>query len=263
MGFSIDAVVREHIREYERTTAGWGRTKECVAKLKDGLCTWQNSGLEEGLGNGVVMKIAPLAFWFAHVHHLPEESCITSIERLACLTHRNPVCVASAVIHCCALTRLFSPAGCVLDTLAQRYQFIAWLTSRADSLEPIYRLCDSPYRLSVRLKRLLALAPNEPTDAQILDIAQGGGYNAVDSLMVVYGVLLKCGPNFEAILHTASLGGNTDSNCSMIGSIVGGLRGVAALPRQYVDALLMHDAVIQVGEQLGTLVETLKPGPRL
>lgn len=256
--FDMEAIVREHIRELDRTTDGWGRTKQCITRLKEGDCTWRDSGLAEGLGNGVVMKLAPLAFLYAHIL-VSETDRSTTVQQFTRMTHRHPVCLASALIHCKALERLFAYQTVSLETLRERYAFMQWLQVVARQCEAQYALTGTMYCLSERLLQLCALAPKEPTDEQLLDIARGGGYNAVDSLMIVYGVLLKCGICFDAIAHAASLGGNTDSNCGMIGSIVGGRLGQSAFPREYIDALLLHEEVIQTGEKFALLFQFSVP----
>lgn len=61
----MQSLVEAHIAAYDERTNGWGSgTKMAVQRLKEGVPPTQ-SGTKETSGNGVLIKLAPLCFWYA------------------------------------------------------------------------------------------------------------------------------------------------------------------------------------------------------
>lgn len=74
-------VAAEHAKEWLQCTAGWGGTRKSVQAVVEGTTTWkesgtnlpsliislniQNLGRVDAMGNGVVMKLAPLALYYS------------------------------------------------------------------------------------------------------------------------------------------------------------------------------------------------------
>eukprot|EP00759_Apiculatamorpha_spiralis_P031332 PhF_6_TR33001/c0_g1_i1/m.48626 len=87
-------MVQEHIRQLHISGAGWGiGTRNAVLALGRGVPLTQ-SGNPSGTGNGVLMKLAPLAIydWYccgggAVGGYQSVAKC--RVERLACMTHNN------------------------------------------------------------------------------------------------------------------------------------------------------------------------------
>ena len=61
----MQALVEAHIAAYDERTNGWGGgTKRAIQKLKEGVPPAQ-AGTKDTSGNGVIIKLAPLCFWYA------------------------------------------------------------------------------------------------------------------------------------------------------------------------------------------------------
>jgi ADP-ribosylglycohydrolase len=91
-GFNMDAMVPEHIAELKASSYGWGSsTKGSIQRIVDGTHTWENSGNVKGSGNGVLMKISPLALYWAAVYgpgkNVPQK--VQQMSQLARMTHAS------------------------------------------------------------------------------------------------------------------------------------------------------------------------------
>ena len=55
--------------------------------------------------------------------------------------------------------------------------------------------------------------------------------------------------SIDALFDVVSAGGDTDTNGSMIGALLGALHGTAILPAHLVDGLQDREAIIEVADQ--------------
>jgi len=99
-------------------------------------------------------------------------------------------------------------------------------------------------RMSPRLKLYLDNFDNL-TDQKIYEISQGATFFTIDSCTTVIGFLVGRDPSFHSVVRAALLGGDTDSNASMIGGILGGMKGVEIMPLTYIEQLHRPKMVIQ------------------
>jgi ADP-ribosylglycohydrolase len=126
-GFDLGAIAKEHVREMELTTFGWGKgTIRSLEEIRDGKRTpgepplWHEEG--KGCGNGVVMKISPIAaFGVIHVEQSsknkePMTMLVDDyVNALSSLTHPDPRASFAAMwINALLLDFLLSPRGDML-----------------------------------------------------------------------------------------------------------------------------------------------------
>jgi ADP-ribosylglycohydrolase len=102
--FNMDTMVREHIAEMKISAYGWGSaTRDSIRRLMDGTHTWKDSGSKTAKGNGVLMKIAPLALYWASVYG-PGHAMMVKLEQITELTFMTHatfvVSFASALAFC-------------------------------------------------------------------------------------------------------------------------------------------------------------------
>jgi len=77
-------------------------------------------------------------------------------------------------------------------------------------------------------------------EAAALEIADiiGTGLHASEAVPAVFGILACCGDDAEtAILAAVNIGNDTDTIATMVGSIVGAMHGIEALPSNYLPVL--------------------------
>jgi hypothetical protein len=111
-------------------------------------------------------------------------------------------------------------------------------------------------KLSTRIAMLLSCF-DALTDSTIVSIARGGTSNAVDSLSLVLGVLSAEAPSFASIQRAVLLGGDTDSNASMVGGVVGFCCGRSAFPLEYISGLYKATDIIAEGVRFSRFLSSV------
>jgi ADP-ribosyl-[dinitrogen reductase] hydrolase len=235
-GFSMESLVEHHVkamtetpqRTYKDTPLprGWGKsTWESVLRLKDNPNSWKSSGNPTGEGNGVLMKLAPLALWQTL---RPSNSDNEQIEQLATMTHANDLSVVTALVHRDILAGLFNGNLQPDDVAAQA-------ASLADYYEIEYK--KAGHKTSTLLGRLALL--KEPSPEDILEIATGGGFQSSETLVMAYGAFSKQRRFPAVIFEAVNLGGDSDS----VGSIVGAMAVMHSGTIEKPHDLLMLDSL--------------------
>ncbi len=108
----IDDLAKRHVIVL-KNSIGWGRsTRKAIERLRDGM-HWSKSGFPEkfgeGTGNGVVMKISPIAAYIAAHHSRPirprlsVKELFERLEHLNCMTHRTRLAFSASIAHTQAL----------------------------------------------------------------------------------------------------------------------------------------------------------------
>jgi ADP-ribosyl-[dinitrogen reductase] hydrolase len=240
-------VVNEHIIEWKETVAGWGGTKNAIERLSNGTHTYLDSG-NVAKGNGVLMKLAPLAFYYSVCGNVNENE----IETLCRMTHNSPVALSTACIYVHMCIYLFEKKKCNSNDVLQ---YIYQLSLK---YETKYELNEDEYLLSLRIKRYLEAKSSSDIDEKlIIDVSHGGTFYCVDSLTMIIGLIAclpTCEPNFDTLIRASEIGGDTDSNAAMIGAIIGGMKGVKSLDEEHITQVYRTDDVRKTGEEFGLAI---------
>jgi len=257
--FDLTAIAKAHVEALKETTLGWGRgTKAAVERLANGVPP-SESGSKEAAGNGVVMKLAPLAFYYSCLSEtaVSTEEKLKNVEALARMTHNNAMSVATACFYVTVVERLFRDAHRnvitadrgeytdILSTPAGRRKFLSECIPVAKEME--HRFDQKEHLFSKRLEQLL-LSFDDLTDDTLISLSRGGRGFVVDSLTMVFGILVQQKPSFSSVLKAATIGGDTDSNAAMIGGILGGMRGVTLFPPEYIQHLHQANDILALAE---------------
>lgn len=263
--FDMDAIVEEHTVEFMNTVAGWGRTtKDAVAKLvEDG--NWKESGKHatfggmtvdelaaagkrpRGAGNGVAMKVAPVAIYMAATNPACDEPAwgesLQKLAQFSAMTHYTSMGVTSglaqafAVFKCLQSTpenfdvqsfiksvqsagvmgRRYLPETITDDDLANQFQHL-------DKFDEYY-----PERIVEELK---------------------GGCYIYESLPFTYMFFVRNPNDVESLYDCVSAGGDTDSNGSMLASLLGALHGQSVFPESLVEGLDQKDLILDTADEL-------------
>lgn len=102
----MDAQAEQHVFAATGSTRGWGKsTIEAVERLAHGI-HWSNSGRVRlpgrGTGNGVVMKLAPVAAFFAVNNHAMD---LESLSEFSSMTHESRMSIVATCVHTAILIR--------------------------------------------------------------------------------------------------------------------------------------------------------------
>lgn len=248
-GLDMDSQAKWHIAAMKDKTKGWGAsTKNSIRRLANN-CHWNESGESgvggKGSGNGVAMKISPISAYVAckvdrtNGKHLVQ--VMDFIKDFASMTHRSSVAVSSAL---CQASAVFY---CLTTSNFDKNTFINLLNIAAIGGKTVFSetLTDD---LSVRIRSLQSIA-SETSDKEIVDNYGGGSCYVYDSLPFTYAFLIRNPNTIESLYDVASAGGDTDSNASMLGGMLGALHGYSIFPENLVNELLEIDRVKDVANR--------------
>lgn len=218
-GFDINSQAGAHVAAFYETPIvefkgklrprGWGgSTVNSMRRIIDGVSPLE-AGEVDGVGNGVLMKLAPLAYWH-HTREATDEERYQDYDQLTLMTHNSPVAVACTRVH-----------GDMLQFLLQNEQ--------ASAQEFATRVIES----ATRHENVLGLNPGELshlfmyintnhllTESDILVNTDGKGFYAPQTLAMAYGTFSAFLGDFaRAVYGAVNLGGDTDSIASIVGTM--------------------------------------------
>lgn len=225
----MNTQVKTHVQSIEEER-GWGAsTREAILRLKNGV-HWSESGKTDipgrGVGNGVAMKVAPLGAL---------KNCweIEDIVHLTKMTHDTGMAVSSALAHIAAIHICLKESELPKDFVDQVVRF-----SAAGRLFPSFGEPKDDLT-----KRLLLLKKHEEyTPDRIVEEFKGGSY-VFESLPFSYMFFIKNPLSIDCLYDVISTGGDTDSNGSIVGGLLGALHGVKIFPQPLIDGLLERDRI--------------------
>lgn len=245
-GFDISAVAQEHIEELQRTPhvqvgkgepvpRGWGHsTAESIQKLIEGISP-DKSGKENGAGNGIVMKMAPLALW--HIgQNTPDEQRWQEYDQLTTMTHDSDVARVCSRVHGDVLKYLFENGDeGLVDYIQDQVLFHEKELGAAKDTS----------------KALAFLSKIDMFDrTTILENTDGKGFWVPQTLAMAYATYIENTPNFhKAVFATVNLGGDTDSNASIVATMLNFSSHGVDLPQDSI-ALDSLNTLREVSSQL-------------
>jgi ADP-ribosylglycohydrolase len=219
-GFSLEAFAETHLEAYDGTAEmihegecvkpGWDdSTTAAIDKLHAGVSPLE-SGTFDGAGNGVLMKMAPLAYWQA-IRRPGLHQVYNQYDQFTNMTHNSSEARLTTRVH-----------GDILAYLMReeynKDQFMAVLEGSLAvhefETQPWGRM--RPRSLRDQLKYLYGTVNKET----ILSETDGRGFYAPQTLAMAYGAFIaNDGELASSVFEAANLGGDTDS----IASIVAGM----------------------------------------
>jgi len=237
-GFDINAVADAHLDAYGSTKEifrkgkwvkrGWGgSTIDAMEKIKQGVSPLE-SGTLDGSGNGVLMKMAPLAYWQT-ARNTSDEERHEQYDALTNMTHDSATTRLTTRVHGDMLLHLakngYDKEG-FLDALASSVAFHEHATG-ADG----------------EAREILSYLPEMQNRNDILTRTDAKGFYAPQTQAMAYGALvLNEARTTDSIYEAVNLGGDTDSTGSIVGAMsVLASRDVVLIPidHQQLDQLQM------------------------
>lgn len=218
-GLNLDAIAKAHIDEYNLSTNGWGSgTKQSVERLINRVSPL-HSGNTNSFGNGVLIKIAPLAHYFYTMGEFePILENVTFVSNLTRMTHNNEMSCLFANMHVYLLIQVYKDINFVKDP----ENFVVFLKTLFSGLCQMLNTSNST-RVEV-LKSVNMIVRNslkELDDLSLLNLSNNASFHQKDTLVLVWLILLQEGVSLKAVHRSLSLGGDTDSNASILGGILG------------------------------------------
>lgn len=270
-GFDIIDQAMIHVEALESSNFGWGgSTKIGIEEIKTYLDTRGKEGRSPttpvnfakhapkvlGLGNGVAMKVAPLALSVAKTgYKTNDRRCLyrngnyggilyKQVKELGQMTHTHPSAFSGAAVI----------GTIILDNLLIG-KTVCDDVDINELLEIFRDLCyfdgggaDSIYEQKLKVfkdKRLLF----GPFD-KVLEVT-GNGSKAMESCALATAIYFRHFNDFRAgVLEAVNAGGDTDTIGSMVGAMIGSHVGLEGIPEEWRNFSSKFAEAIAVGEKL-------------
>jgi len=251
-GYDQYDAAREQVYEFERCAFGWGSTtKNGLTGVKDFFESNGKRGRDPHLpvspdvsgaecGNGVAMKIAPLALFHGIQHGIEDlESLRKNVMKHGLMTHPD----SRASISAYAIVLL------IIQFLT-RQSDLGWLKILEEirEAERVYDPdCLAENRLSTRLTHMLKFL----TSTDRLRDEIGTGCFALESVPFAIAVFFRHPNDFrQGILEAVNAGGDTDTIASMVGALIGANAGLEAIPEEWKNFRPEYNDALELGSQL-------------
>jgi len=237
-GFDIGAMADAHLDAYGSTKEifrkgkwvkrGWGgSTIDAMEKVKQGISPVE-SGTLDGSGNGVLMKMAPLAYWQA-IRGTSDEERYAQYDTLTTMTHDSAIARLTTRVHGDVLQHL-------IENGYDKYSFL-------DALAGFVDWHQGETKAGTELIEILSYLPAMQNRHDILNGTDAKGFYAPQTLAMAYGAfMLNEARTADSMFEAVNLGGDTDSTASIIGAMsVFAAKEVVLIPidHQQLDELQM------------------------
>lgn len=251
-GFDLTEQARSHVRAHDEQAAGWGGTTErAVLRLKE----WFESGGERGrdprsgaeserpghgAGNGVAMKIAPLALLNVGGS---DWVLLCETKDLARMTHDHPDALWCAYAHALVLTRVLTrdeeltaeEGGDLLEDVMLDLEDVGEDGAK-ETIEQLRRVKE---RLGDTERLRKEITPD---------------FSAITSVPYAIGMALTRPQDFRGtVLACVNAGGDSDSTASMAGSIVAANTGLKSIPVEWATYNRKFGDAVELGARLHEL----------
>jgi ADP-ribosyl-[dinitrogen reductase] hydrolase len=220
----------EHIMELERSKFGWGSTTQTGIEMimreeRKATDPRPSMGQGKGCGNGIIMKVAPLSV-AAIMNRTLFPKFWKDVKALGTITHPDVQASITAVaVGELIKFALFDPpanTNVVEDTLL-------FLGDTIEEIELEEGFPDTPVYKSMRLAEKTA-----KVSAEALQKAVGSGFHSIQTAAFCIGTFLRHPTDFRAgVLEAVNAGGDTDTNASVVGALIGANVGIEGIPEEW------------------------------
>lgn len=247
----MDDMAARHVAALNETDLGWGAsTREAVQRLAAGV-HWSESGKTDksnrGKSNGVAMKVAPVGAWIVaqKIYWKNFEGNVIGLTRM---THQHKLATQStfaqigAIIYCLdrnANNNLQAHGvkfSGFLDSVAlfSDFDFSLFCKEKPKDDDLAYLITDGHFPVEI---------------PEIINIFSGGTSYVYSSLPFSYAFFLRHPTSIQSLYEVVSAGGDTDTNGSIVGSLLGALNGASIFPPHLIDGLWQKDRILDTAER--------------
>jgi ADP-ribosyl-[dinitrogen reductase] hydrolase len=252
----MNDMAARHVKSLEREgDQGFGAsTRSAIKRLASGI-HWSGSGIstnpKHGYGNGLPMKVAPLgAYSCSPVFENDTKSkklLVQDIINLALMTHYREMAVQSALAHVSAIRYclLSSPSDFLTG------EFIGQVCEAASLAHSMEDLISNPTKddLIRRLSSLKNIDLAITISKKIINRFGAGSCYVFDSLPFSYAFFLRNPKSIETLYDVGNAGGDTDTNASIVGGMLGALNGSSIFPTHLMEGLQQKNRILQTAER--------------
>ncbi len=249
-GFSLADQARRHIEAYHETphvqtatrtiTRGWGRsTTESVTRLIDGVSPAE-SGHPRGAGNGIVMKMAPLALWQV-AQGVDQSERYEQHDQLTTMTHDSDMARACTRLHGDVLAAIVEESSVeALPDVVLRHT----ATMAHDFPDEAALLARAVTRPCATFDELARRYAEGKTGFQY-------GFYVPETLAMTYDIALGAGGDMQtAVYRAVNLGGDADSTASIVAAMMVAAEGGMPRPPHDLDRVQDIDRLRAISARL-------------
>jgi len=226
---------------YEGYWTPWGEaydigktTSDAVGRIKQGVDPERAGGSDErDNGNGSLMRILPIALFFAH--H-PEEKMLEAAHRVSCLTHAHPRAQMACGFYCLMAAEL-------LKGVAPQEAYERSIAKAGEAYSKM------PFESELHhFQRILSGKLGKADSSTI----NSSGY-VVDTLEASIWCLLTTNSYSDAVLKAVNLGEDTDTTATVTGGLAGLHYGLSTIPDEWIKTIIRFadiDAILKQFERM-------------
>ncbi|MCB0330724.1 MAG: ADP-ribosylglycohydrolase family protein [Bdellovibrionales bacterium] len=233
-GLTLEGQAKALVAAYKETTFGWGgTTKTAVRRLLAGESpTTSGRVIEEGkgAGNGVNMRLSPVAAMIVAEGRAVGDY-LDALAGFAGITHQSSAVAQCTLAHVAVLCELLKTEPKNFDP----DRIVDLLVSHAELGEQFFPEQPSPFDLKERFESLRDAS--NLTDQEIVDRYGGGACPVFHSIPFSFAFFLREPHSYRAVYDAINSGGDTDSNASIVGGLLGALNGMEIVPPEYIEQL--------------------------
>ncbi len=241
-GIDLDDIAKRSAVAMNMSALGWGRTTmKAIRRIREGA-HWSESGVsdnpQDGKGNGVIMKAAPVALYleaaFGFTDALSEE-VLQNIFNFTCMTHRTRIAVVATFAHIAGLRYCLRTAPTTFQGRAFAEEVRVGALLGAELWDAKFGKSADGDDLFSRLALLRDLPWRQRDVVNAADIFGGCSSYIGESLSVSCAFFIRNPSSVEAMYDAVNAGGDTDTNTSLVGALLGALNGVNIFPKHLLD----------------------------
>lgn len=238
----MEAQAQAHADAYKEGVYGMGKsTRNALRGLYEGE-HWKkvssNGKDGAGLGNGIAMKISPAAGWYDSRYdpktgsYDPKDvdAADDFVFDLSKMTHNTELGVSSGAAHFAAMSWCLA-----IDDDDFGVDGFNWCVQ--DAAVSAENNFDNKRYADTLSNRLVHLNKHENWTHDDIVYEWEGGCYAYNSLPFTYMFMVKNPNSIEVLYDVVNAGGDTDSNGSMIGAMLGAAWGWQIFPPHLIDGL--------------------------
>lgn len=245
----LSDIAQRSIAVMNECSFGWGgSTKESLHRIEAGVPLLK-AGNPKGAGNGVAMKTASLAAYLAAPQ--TDKAIAEAVAELALMTHQTDMAVISGFVQMHALSFCLN---CVdkerpfSAELLLQYVLRYGKAVKAMLREKKYQVTYLPEDFLGRFAALMCLFEEFSlmTPVKLAECYGGADCYVYNSLPFTIAMFLRQPFSIETLYDTVNAGGDTDTNGSMVGALLGALNGIKIFPQHLINGLWQKDKVLRV-----------------
>ena len=259
-GFDMDSQAETHLEAFKTNHRSWGgTTRQSIRSLANGK-SWKNSGLDgegRGKGNGVPMKISPVS---AVLYQLiqgnkpsQEEKDRIALEVFQFVKDLTFMTHFTEMALCSAFAQVMATYYCLNDSFnPDRFaEVVKRAGERGKQWCADGRLGTDEEENDITQRFALLEDYRNYDIPRIVNEFMGEGgqrFCCYWSMPLTYMMFLRNSHNIETLYDTVSLGGDSDTNSSIVGAMLGAVNGMDIFPQHLIDGLDKKEEILKMAE---------------